>query len=209
MFKSVPPGIEVFTKAPKDVAAFEAAVLTCEAAFDAVLVAVSTALLTVEVLRLANQSSAPIRSTARTTGHNHFGVLTVRASSANCDAREVTLESPGIESPDGRKLRRLGSSEASILPSPLAVSPWLLTFDASVPKTIGAAAARILPADGARMPENSAILLWMPEMLLPKSMFNKVVPACDAFATVDDPPPAAAPIALAPRVVKPEIRFMI
>ena len=159
MFKSVPPGIEAFTKAPKDVAAFEAAVPTCEAAFDGVLDAVSTVWLTVEVFRFASQIRAPIKSTAKTAGHNHFGVPTVRASSANCEAREVTLESPGIESPEGRKLRRLGSSEVSILPSPLAVSPWLLTFDASVPKTIGAAAARILPADDARMPENSAILL--------------------------------------------------
>src|SRR5579864_2061542 len=105
-FKSVPPGSEAFAKAPKDVAAFEAGVLTCEAAFDAVLAAVFTASLTVGVFRLANQSSAPIKSTARTTGHNHFGVPTFRPSSANCDAREVTLEGPGIESPEGRKLRR-------------------------------------------------------------------------------------------------------
>jgi hypothetical protein len=74
---------------------------------------------------------------------------------------------------------------------------------------MGAAEARMLPADEARIPESSAILLWMLEMLLPKSMFNRLVPACDAPATVDDPPPAAAPIALAPRVVKLEIKFMI
>ena len=43
----------------------------------------------------------------------------------------------------------------------------------------------------------------MPEMLLPKSMFNRLVPACDAPVTVDAPPPAAAPIALAPRVTTP------
>src|SRR6201987_5484006 len=151
MFRSTPPGIDAFTNAPNDEAAFAAAEFACEAALDAVFAAVFTALFTVEVLRLANQSNAPISNTASTTGHNHFGVPTVRASSSICDARDVTLESPGIEKPEGRKLRKLGSSEVNKLPSPLAVSPWLLTFDARVPSTIGAAEARMLPADEERI----------------------------------------------------------
>src|ERR1700677_4993588 len=101
-----------------------------------------------------------------------------------------------MEKPAGRKLRRRGNSAERRLPRPVEVSPSTLTFEARVPRTIGAAAARIVPADEVRRPESSAILLWMLERSPPKSIFRTVPPACEVVLATEEPPPAAAPIAL-------------
>src|SRR5215472_2012051 len=149
MLRSVPPGIEAFTKAPSELPAFAAAVLACEAAFEAVVAAVFTAFFTLELLRFANQISAIKSKAMMATGQSHFGIVdgtSLRTWAAASETRDVTFDvmpvRPGIESPAGRMLRRLGSSDDSKLPSPDALRPWLLTFDASVPSTMGAAAGK-------------------------------------------------------------------
>src|SRR5277367_2505922 len=82
-----------------------------------------------------------------------------------------------------------------------------LTFDARVPRTIGAAATRTLPADDARMPDVSAIWAVSFDRSPPKSVFKNELPDCATVVEVVVPTPAAAPIAF--RALKCEIRFKI
>ena len=94
-----------------------------------------------------------------TTGQSQAAGRTSSWTRETCEVTlELTLERPGMEKPAGRKLRSRGSSAESRLPRPLVVRPSLLIFDERAPRTMGAAEARIVPADEARRPETSAIL---------------------------------------------------
>ena len=127
----------------------------------AALLAVFTALFT-ELPRLKNQSRAASRMQPRITAGHTMPLAFGRTSSRTRDTSEATLdetvESPGMANPAGRKLRSRGNSADNMLPSPDAERPSELTFDANVPSTRGAAEARIVPAEDARMPEISEIL---------------------------------------------------
>src|ERR1700735_4251286 len=114
------------------------------------------------VPRLKYQIRPPSnRRPSITTGQSH-AVAAGRTSSRTretCELMlEATLERPGMKKPAGRKLRSLGSSVESRLPRPLVVRPSLVIFDERAPRTIGAAEARMVPAEEARRPETSAIL---------------------------------------------------
>src|SRR5579871_2383809 len=102
MLRSTPPGSEALIKAPR-----LAAPLAAELA----------ALLMVEELRVRNQKIAARTTTRPMMGQSQLRAVVV-ACDAAADAREVRPERPGIERPAGRKLRKLGNSDSSMLTRP-------------------------------------------------------------------------------------------
>src|SRR3984957_14559407 len=156
MFKTMPPGSEVWKKAPR----LEALLAIAFPALLAALLALLTALFT-ELPRLKNQ-----RSRARTiipriaSGQIR---LEGRSGTSGCISatREetcvTTLPRPGRGMPAGRRLGGFGNSAESKLPSPEAERPSECRLDEIVPRTMGEAAARIDPAEEARTLETWAI----------------------------------------------------
>src|SRR5271156_1926391 len=157
MLSTIPSGSEVWKNAPR----FAAPLAMALPAWLAALLAGFTALFT-ELPRLKNQSNAANKMQPRMTAGHMMPLAFGRTSSRTRETSEAmfegTLESPGMENPAGRQLRSRGNSADNMLPSPDALRPSELSFDASVPSTIGAAEARMVPAADARMPEISEIL---------------------------------------------------